>query len=339
MGRIDFVLGVCFLALLSLVAAPGFSYGADGLAVALAGTIFSEETNQRIAHADTILCEDAGVALQELPASDSGDFSFQGLRPGYYLLKVQANGFESAELHIDLSFASVRGFAVHLKPSRGAAAPEGKTISVQELAIPEAARDLLASGKEKLYAERNAQGALKDFQSAIRKAPGFYEVYFQAGMAHLSLQNSGEAEKQFRKSVDISQKRYADADIALGTLLLHRGEVNEGEALLREGLASNPHSWPGQFELGELEMGRGHVDLALAAAEQAEALAPNQPVVYRLLAVIHLRQKNFPALILDLDAYLRLDPDSAAGLRAKELRAAAEKQIAEPPGTAVSVNK
>jgi tetratricopeptide (TPR) repeat protein len=158
-------------------------------------------------------------------------------------------------------------------------------------------------------------------------------------MAYLALQNSAEAEKHFRKSVDLSQKKYADADIALGSLLLQRGEERPGEELLRQGLASNPHSWPGQFALGELELTRGHVEPALAAAEQAAELAPTQPVVYRLLAIIHLRQKDYSALLTDLDAYLRLDPDSPAGLRAKELRAQAEKQLLAAPGATVSSNK
>jgi len=109
--------------------------------------------------------------------------------------------------------------------------------------------------------------------------------------------------------------------------------------LLREGLTLNPHSWPGQFQLGSLEVARGHLELAFTAADEARALAPNQPGVYRLLAVIHLRQKDYPALIRDLDAYLRLDPDSPAGLRAKEIRAAAEKEIANSSGTAASANK
>jgi tetratricopeptide (TPR) repeat protein len=158
-------------------------------------------------------------------------------------------------------------------------------------------------------------------------------------MAYLSLQNSAAAEKHFRKSVDLSQKKYADADIALGSLLLQRGEDHPGEELLRQGLASNPHSWPGQFALGELELTRGHVEPALAAAEQAAELAPAQPVVYRLLAIIHLRQKNYSALVADLDAYLQLEPDSPAGLRAKELRARAEKQILISSEATVSANK
>jgi tetratricopeptide (TPR) repeat protein len=136
--------------------------------------------------------------------------------------------------------------------------------------------------------------------------------------------------------VNLSEKKYADADVALGTFLLHRGELEEGEALLRDGLAWNPRSWPGQFELGRLELNQGHLDEALVAAQDAKELAPREFMVYRLLAAIHVRQKKYPELIVDLDAYLQLDPDSDSGRRAKELRAAALKQIAT---TTVSANK
>jgi len=50
-------------------------------------------------------------------------------------------------------------------------------------------------------------------------------------------------------------------------------------------------------------------------------------MVYRLLAVAHLQDKNYNALKADLDNYIRLDPDSPAGVRAKELRAQVEKQL------------
>jgi tetratricopeptide (TPR) repeat protein len=341
MARIRVVRVVLSFALFLPAATPAFPHFSQRPAVALAGTIFSDDSNQRIARASIALCDDGGSLLQQSPVNDDGEFSFQGLQPAHYILKVQATGFESLELHIDLSFTSQRGVSVMLKPARIARQPasHGQTISAHELAIPQSSRDLLVSGKKKLYTEKTAQAALKDFQLATRKAPNYYEAYYQAGMAYLSLQNPTEAEKQFRKSVDLSQKQYPDADIALGTLLLERGEGHEGETLLREGLVLNPRSWQGQYALGEMELTRGHEEPALAAAQQAVSLAPKQPVVYRLLAVIHLRQKNYPALLTDLDVYLQLDPDSPAGLRAKELHAQVEKQILSSTEATVSANK
>jgi tetratricopeptide (TPR) repeat protein len=339
MGRIDFSLGACVLSfsLLLPARAPGLMYSAVPESVfALTGSVISEGNNQPVVQARVVLCDDGANALEEMFTTQSGDFSFQGLRPGHYILRVQARGYQDTETHVDLSLTSQRGVAVTLKAApRDTASKSGEqTISVHELSMPESARNLLDSGKKKLFAGKDPQGALRDFQGAIQQAPTFYEAYYHAGMAYLALQNSTEAEKQFQKSVEISQKKYADADIALGTLLLHRGQASEGEPLLRQGVAGNARSWPGQVELGELELSRGHLELAQAAAEAAVQLAPPQPFVYRLLAVIQLKEKNYAALVLTLDSYIQLDPDSAAGVRAKELRAEAEKELANSASAA-----
>jgi Carboxypeptidase regulatory-like domain/Tetratricopeptide repeat len=331
MGRIDFFLGVFVCLVLCPVRTPGFlfSSASEMFTSGVSGAVFSDGTNERIPQASVTLCDDGGNPLQDSFAGDSGEFSFQGLRPGHYILRVKATGFQPLELHVDLSLTSERGLTVSMKkiPAAVLPPPGGETISAHELAMPESARNLLASGKKKLYTDKDVQAALRDFQSATEKVPTFYEAYYQAGMAQLALQNSVEAEKQFRKAVEISQKKYGDADIALGTLLVHRSEVNEGETLLRKGVAANPNSWPGQFEVAELELSRGHLQPALIAAEKAAQLAPQQAVVYRLLAVIHLRQKDYPALVSALDSYIELDPDSPAGARAKELRVEAQKQL------------
>ena len=340
MPRIRAVRVVLSFALFLLAANTAVPHPAQKPAVVLTGTIFSDGSNQRISRASIALCDDSGIVLQQSPADD-GEFSFQGLHPAHYILRVQATGFDSVGLPIDLTSSSQRGLSVMLKPVRTGQQPasQGQTISAHELAIPESSRNLFLSGKKKLYSEKNAQAALKDFQSAIRKAPTFYEAYYQVGVAYLRLQNPTEAEKQFRKSVDLSQEQYPDADIALGTVLLERGEAQAGETLLRQGLVLNPRSWQGHYALGKMELTRGHDEPALAAAQQAASLAPKQPAVYRLLAAIHLRQKNYPALLTDLDAYIQLDPDSPAGIRAKELRAQAEKQMPNSPGTTISANK
>ncbi|HTZ47301.1 MAG TPA: carboxypeptidase regulatory-like domain-containing protein [Verrucomicrobiae bacterium] len=331
MSRIDFFLGLCLFVLAFPVRTPGCSLFSpmEVSSFALSGTVFADGSDRRLSQAHIVLCDDGGDPLQETTTNDSGEFSFQGIRAGQYILRVQASGFQSADLHIDLSFASDRGISVNLKPEHSDSSPPTATqiISVHDLAIPDSARKLLASGKQKLYVSKNPQDALHDFQSATKKAPSFYEAFYQTGMAYLALQQPEDAEKQFRKAVALSDNKYADANIALGTLLLQRHEQSEGEPLLRLGLASNPQSWPGQVELSKLELSRGHLEPALAAAQSAAQLAPQQPIVYRLLAVILLQQKNYAALVSALDSYIALDPSSPAGLRAQELRVQAQKEM------------
>jgi tetratricopeptide (TPR) repeat protein len=341
MGRIDFFLGVFLCSLAIPVPTPGFLLSSvlENANSSVAGSVNSGGTNQRIPQARVALCDEGGALVAESITGDSGEFSFQGLRPAHYILRITAAGFEPTELSLDLIYTSERGITVALTPSRAApASPHSSTtISAHELALPQGARKLLDSGKQKLNVDKDAQAALRDFQAATQQAPDFYEAYYETGMAYLALQNSVEAEIQFRKSVDLSQKKFPDANIALGTLLLHRNEITEGESLLRIGISGNPRSWPGQFELAQLELSRDRVDLALAAARQAASLAPQQPVVHRLLAIIYLRQKDYPALASALDAYIALDPDSPAGVRAKELRAQTQRHLENSPAEAAAV--
>lgn len=327
MGRLHFVLGLWVCSFVTVASVPG-SPQVLNRSLSVSGTVFAEGGG-RISNATVALCDQQGNCFGESRSSDAGEFSFSGVRSGRYLLRTRAQGFVENETPVDLTMESRRGLSLALKAvaQPGSAIPDRPSISTHELSMPEAAREFMGSGLRKLYKEKNAQAGLNDFQAATAKAPGYYEAFYQAGMAYLTLQKEAEAEKEFRRSAELSQNKFADADIALGTLLLRQGQERDGEIFLRQGLTLNPQSWPGQVELGKLELSRGHLEPALAAAEKAESVAPLQPMVYRLLALVHMREKNYSALIVDLDSYIRLDPDSPAGVRAKELRAQVEKEM------------
>ena len=49
------------------------------------------------------------------------------------------------------------------------------------------------------------------------------------------------------------------------------------------------------------------------SANQARLLAATATIGDRLLSNIHVAVKNYPAWCEDIDAYLKLDPDSPAG--------------------------
>jgi tetratricopeptide (TPR) repeat protein len=63
-----------------------------------------------------------------------------------------------------------------------------------------------------------------------------------------------------------------------------------------------------RYELGRALLNEERIEDAEKAALQARSLAPNAAIIYRLLSNTHLRQKNYRALLDDIDAYLKLDP-------------------------------
>lgn len=335
-GLAGFPVGQVFLIVLAFLFPTqlirSVAQNANAMGYTLAGTVRAEGSEQGVAYATVELCDEHGVPILETSGNTAGEFFLGKIRPQAYILRARAEGFESTEMQVDLTLGSQRGMSVTLKAASGASPHAGEaTISAHELCIPEAARKLMSAGEKKLYREKNAGGALHDFQLAIRKATDFYEAYYQEGVAYLVLGNEAEAEKEFRKAVELSEKKYGNADIGLATLLLAQQKTSEGEALLRTGLQQNPKSWQGQVELGKLELTRGHLAEAQRAAEMAETAAPEQPMVYRLLGLVHLREKNYEALKADLDAYVRLDPESPTGVHAKELRAQLEERSAQAP--------
>lgn len=320
-------LRLCFLMPLLVVAYAGQTAAAAGIV----GVVYSEGSNERVVHASLRLWTVGGILVAETVTTDRGEFALS-VADGAYILKIAADGFAPLEMDISADFRSSIGISIFLRPA-GKSAGEalgGSAISAHELSIPSSARKLVDSGKKKLYVDQNPGAALHDFQLAIAKAPDYYEAYYQIGMAYLALKNPVEAEANLKKSVDLSHQSYADATLALAILQLGHHDVADGEPLLRRCLELNPDSWVGQYELGKLELYRMHIDAALAAAKKAEALAPNQPKVYHLLSLIHLRQKDYQAAVADLGAYIRLDPDSPEGQTAKQIRADVERKLANP---------
>jgi tetratricopeptide (TPR) repeat protein len=320
---------IAILALISIPVIPQNVFAQD--AVSLTGTIYSEKSKRPIDQATVRLCDTGGNLIEQTITTDSGQFDFRGIRRSNYILTVDAPGYLSDTLHVELSFTSDRGISVYLRPNASdpAAVFSAANISAHEMSMPQKARDLLASGEKKLYSDKNPKAGLVDFQQAVSVAPTFYEVYYQIGMAYLTLGTRDEAEKSFRKSIEVSNDKYGEPVIGLASLLIDTGDLPQSEKMIRHGLELSPNDWFGYYQLGRILFTENKVAEAQKSAEQARSLAPNAAIVYRLLSNIHLSQKNYPALVEDLDAYIKLDPDSPAGVRAKEIRNQVQENISK----------
>jgi tetratricopeptide (TPR) repeat protein len=323
-------LSLFVLCLLPVPVQAQFGSNSGNNTVTLTGTVLSESANRPIAQARVELHDSGGNLISEGSTNESGEFSFRFIQRNTYILNVSAVGYESQDMHVDLSFTSDRGITVILRPVPEKSDSSGpvSSVSAHEMSMPQKARELLASGEKKIYEDKDPKGGLADLQQAVAIAPGFYEAYYQIGMAYLSANQTEEAEKAFLKSIDVSGDKYGEAQVGLGALLLNAGKADEGEKDVRHGIELSPNFWLGYYELGRALMNKNQVADAEKAAEQARSLAPNSPLVYRLLANVHMAEKNYPALLQDLDAYIKLDPDSPAGLRAKQLR----DQVAQKVG-------
>jgi tetratricopeptide (TPR) repeat protein len=296
----------------------------------VSGTVYYAGGNRPAENISVELHTAEGSIIASETTSSNGWFEFRGSPGGTYTIAINAAGFEPVNFKVDLALNSSRGNVIYLQPRsiNSTTSPHASPISTHELSMPQKARTLMESGKKKVYTDKNVQAGLEDFRRALAIAPGYYEAHYQIALAGLILGQRDLAEKSFRKAIEVSGDKYGDADIGLGTTMLDRRDFSEGEKTIRRGIELSPDSWLGHYELGRALLNQERIEDAEKAALQARSLAPNAAIIYRLLSNVHLRQKNYPALLDDIDAYLKLDPDSPAGIRAKQMREEVRQKIA-----------
>jgi len=261
-----------------------------------------------------------GVMRSHVVTNESGRFDFDEVGRGSYEIMVSAQGYLPYSITVSPGEGDGRGLTIYLKRVPSRETPAGSAVSAHELSMPQKARELMYAGKQQVFFSKNLQAGLKNLQDAIALAPDYYEAYYQMGMTYLEMGKRADALQSFRKSVEVSNNRYGEPIIGIGTMLIDQGDSAAAEKLVRSGLDFSPNFWLGHYELARACLAQNHLDDAKNAAEKARSLMPNAAIVYRLLANIHFSEKNYPALMNDLDAYLKIDSDSPAAVHAKEMR-------------------
>jgi len=302
----------------------------------MSGNVYYGDTRRPVEHVMVQVSNPQGEVHGPATTSDTGYFEFHDLTLGTYIITITVPGYETFEQTEELSFTSVVGLAIYLVPEKKDGATDNETtVSAHELSMPRKARDLMDSGRKKLYQKKDAKGAVQDFQGAVTAAPDYYEALYQLAMAYVTLGDVASAQKYLQKSKEISQDKYGEADVGLGTLQLNAGNTSGAEKEIRHGIELEPTYWLAFYELGRVQLTENKLDEAKKSAIQALSLGPTEPVIYRLLTNVDLQQKDYASALKDVDAYLKLDPDGPLSPHAKELRQQLAKKVAsqqaQPP--------
>jgi tetratricopeptide (TPR) repeat protein len=212
--------------------------------------------------------------------------------------------------------------------NHGVSAPDNfpATVSVHELKIPEKARTAYNKGAQR-FASKDWAGSIAEFQRAIAAYREFYEAYYKIGLADLELKLSADAETSFRKSIELSQGRFAPALFGLGLTLGNQKQFDDALAFIRTGLGLEPTSPRGNFTLAWVLYSANRVDESEKSAREAVLYSPTFAIAHLLLAQIHRRQNNSVAMVEDLDTYLRLDPNSPRSIGVRAVRDQARRAL------------
>lgn len=97
------------------------------------------------------------------------------------------------------------------------------------------------------------QSAIKLYEEALKLAPEFPEAEFQRGNVLLSLNKTDEAEKAFRRALELRQD-WTLPMTSLGVLLVQKNDFSEAEALLNKATKSDAQNLSAYSALTELRL-------------------------------------------------------------------------------------
>ena len=251
----------------------------------------------------------------------NGEFEFGGLTTGQFYLIVEESGYESVRELVEVRSTSPLGVMVYLKKI-ATAPPEdtGNSVSALELGLPSKTRGNFRKGMDLLYSKNNAGASVPVLQKVVTGSPEFYEGYFHLGIAYDQLHKPEEAEAAFRKAIAVSGEKYPQAFIALASLLNTLQRATEAEVLVRRGLEIDGNLWQGHYEMGRSLAALNRLEEAEKSLGTVLKLRNDYAPTYLLLANVHIRMKNQPALLSDLNEFLRLEPDGPQSPQAKKMR-------------------
>ena len=290
-----------------------------GHSFTISGSVSDAETHARIAGVRVDLQALSGGTLASEFTGSNGSFEFTNVRDGSYQLTFEQSTYQDAHETVEVE-GPVFGLNVLLRKFMGGAGSGGPTVSVRELSIPEKARDAMTKGVSLLYQKADYPGSIKQFQRAIAAYPDFYEAYAQMGLAYMNMKNPAESEKALRKSIEISHGNYPDPLFLLAALFSGAHRYADAEPLARKAVAVDADSWHAQSELAQALLGLQRADEAEQCAQAAVKLQPENPTLRLLLADIHISLRNAPALLDDLNAYLKLAPNGPSAAQVREQR-------------------
>jgi len=295
------------------------------------GKVWDAANHARLDYVRLELHSPNGATAGTVFSDNNGNFRFDNISSGTYTLVVDQTGYQTVSQQVDIYNSSVYGVQVDLVRTADAGTPVNtgpSTVSVRELSIPPKAHDDMGKGMALLYGKSDYQGSLNLFEKATQEYPDYYEAFTQTGVAYMELADTVNAEKAFRKAIEVSHEKYLDAYIGLAELFLSGHRFADVEPLARKAIEIDSNSWRADSQLARALVELHRPSEAETSAVAAVKLKPDNATLYLVLANIHIQLQNNRALLDDLNHYLGLAPDGPFAEQARRQRDEIQQDLA-----------
>jgi tetratricopeptide (TPR) repeat protein len=298
----------------------------EGVEGEISGTVLLEVDKRPASQVAVKLKSRVAGVFRSVLTDFEGHFRVQNLPRGTYDIAVDEEGYEATQTSAQLDGPSAK-LVVYLKGRSAPIRQNRYTVSVRELKIPSRAQDEFQKGLQRL-ARNDPAGSLSHFTKASQAFPGYFEAYYNMGVAQTTLGHRDEAIRAFQTAIDLSGGRYATAEFGYGYLLCQEGRPVEAEKIVRRGLELEDTSPQGYVILGQALKQLNRLDEAEKSAHEALLRNPNYAGAYLVLSDVAESKGEYRREIEDLDIYLKLQPNGPGSELARKVRIAAQKMLA-----------
>jgi len=236
----------------------------------------------------------------------SGRFEFQSVEPTRYIVRAVYADMPEAEVTIDVigSTAHYRVPVITIRPPKEKVEKAG-VVSINQLTIShEATREYEKGVKDQQLGL--CDQAIPHFEKAVELASNYADAYNDLGNCLSTKGKKAEAEAAYGKAVELHGSIYASINLA--DMYAKEKRYGEAQQLLNSAITRSPAEGDLYFALAQVEFDQGRFKEAETAGLQAHSKIHRTADVHLLLAKIYLALKNQPALIGQLEAYLKEKP-------------------------------
>lgn len=166
------------------------------------------------------------------------------------------------------------------------------------------------------HARNDLVTALALYEAALKLRPEFPEAEFQRGVALAALGRSGDAEKAFKRAIEL-RKDWVLPYGALGNLLTHSSRDKEAEPFLRRALQLGAKDFVTLDALSAVRFRAGDTKEALALAHRATEDENASASAWAWRASIEDAAGDREAALTSLERALRLEPNHLLAWREK----------------------
>jgi tetratricopeptide (TPR) repeat protein len=258
------------------------------------------------------------VVVAQQMVGKTGKFEFHNLKDKFYLLIVNADGYQPGTAQVDMQYYASRFPVVYLTPLGPKKTSPAPSASTTDLAAPKKARKDYEQGHAALEV-KDLAGARKHFEEAIETDPCYARALTELGVV-LTLQGDlPSAETSFQKSIHCDGE-FLEAYLQVGILLDVEKKYSESESILQQALRVAPSDWQPYYRLGAVHQHSGKYKEATDEYLKAESLSGAVPVeVHLRLADAYLQQKEYDQAYTEMQTYLQIAPDGPLANQTRSL--------------------